>query len=173
MGVVGVTRGGARLRSGPQADPHSGRSEKRKIGDNLKPLLNREFYGRPPAFPLEEPTEQELSMWRRIWKYPQAREWKADPWRWPTIALYVRSYVDATKPGAPASARNGITRMATEIGLTKDGLVLNGWKLVEDEPVPAAVVSLPVQKTVAPDNTAGEGSKNDAQSGGRPRRLRG
>lgn len=164
--------GGARLRSGPQADPRSERSEKRKINDGLKALPNKDFHGRAPIFPLEKPTEQEMTMWRRIWKYPQAREWKKDPWRWPTIALYVRSYVDATKPGAPASARNGITRMATEIGLTKDGLVLNGWKLVEEQ-APATVVALPTKKTTEQNNDAGEGSKNDPQSGGRPRRLRG
>lgn len=167
-----MTSGGARLRSGSQADPNSGRSEKRKIKDGLKALPNKDFHGRPPHFPLEEPTGQEVAMWRRIWKYPQAREWKQDPWRWPTIALYVRSYVDATKPGAPASARNGITRMATEIGLTKDGLVLNGWKLVEEQE-PAPVVALPVQRTPDPGETADQGSKNDPANGGRPRRLRG
>ena len=167
-----MTSGGARLRSGPQADPNSGRSEKRKIKDGLKPIPDKDFHGRPPVFPLEEPTDQEMVMWRRIWKYPQAREWKQDPWRWPTIALYVRSYVDATKPGAPASARNGISRMATEIGLTKDGLVLNGWKLIEEQD-PAPVVALPLHRPAHDNETAGQGSKNAPAPGGRPRRLRG
>ena len=105
--------GGARNRSGPQPDPKSLTSARR--GLSLTALPAEGHAGDPPVFPLprvlvfdiwfedkrrvkelddaatEARNERELELWAWAWRTPQAAAWAAEPWRWQTVAIWVRS----------------------------------------------------------------------------------
>jgi hypothetical protein len=87
-----MAKGGARNRSGPQADPKSLRSAERGI--SLTALPSEGYQGDAPEFPLmpyvvyrweqedkrrfqvvdaeatEEFRDRELSLWEKVWTYP-------------------------------------------------------------------------------------------------------
>ncbi len=133
MEVVFMSRGGARNRSGPQADPLSGRSESR--GFSLTALPNEGFSGPVPDFPLPpldvfEIGEREQDIWREAWGFPQAAAWSQESWRWPVIAEYCRlkATVEAN-PAANAALVAQLHRFRDQIGLTPAGLRENGWAI--------------------------------------------
>ncbi len=99
-----MARGGARNRSGPQADPSSARSDRR--GVSLSALPSEGYRGEVPGFPLlrrnvmrweygekgskfqvvdEDATEliaeREAELWAWAWTTPQAVAWAREPWR--------------------------------------------------------------------------------------------
>ena len=49
------------------------------------------------------------------------------------VALYVRQYVLCESSDAKAADRTTLCRYADSIGLTPQGLRLNGWRIVADE----------------------------------------
>lgn len=150
-----MPRGGARNRSGPPPDPKSGRSDRR--GFRLDALPAAGFQGEPPVFPLpkikvfdvyfedkqrvkefdSEATDarydRELELWARAWRTPQAEAWIREPWRWQTVAMYVRTMVVCESGDATAADKNSVHRFADQIGMTPAGLKENGWKIATDE----------------------------------------
>ena len=128
-----MARGGARNRSGPPADPSSGRSDRR--GFRLTALPAEGYRGPAPDFPLPEPTERELEVWRWAWRTPQACAWSmpSEQWRTRTVAMWVRLSVVCEEPGASASHLAQLHRFADQIGLTTAGLAEMGWKVAVDE----------------------------------------
>lgn len=162
-----MPRGGARNRSGPPPDPNSGRSDRR--GLRLDALPAEGYDGEIPPFPLPqikvfdvyfedkqrvkdfdvEATvaryNREIELWAQTWRTPQGAAWAREPWRWQTIAMYVRTMVVCESGEATAADKNSVHRFADQIGLTPAGLKENGWKIAADElaekratPVPAA-----------------------------------
>lgn len=148
--------GGARNRSGPQADPTSARSESR--GVKLTALPREGYRGDVPDFPLgkvdiyytvkddngkpvrefdEDATQEryarELELWGWAWTTPQAAAWAAEPWRWYTVGLWVRTAALCESSDAQAADKNSLHRFADQIGLTPAGLRENGWALAADE----------------------------------------
>lgn len=127
-----MARGGARNRSGPQADPNSGRSDRR--GYTLTALPSEGYDGEPPEFPLPDPTERELEAWTEAWSTPQACAWSISPWRWPIVGEYVRLKVRAESDmDLPAAFVGQLHRYRDQIGLTPAGLKENGWAIATDE----------------------------------------
>jgi hypothetical protein len=141
-----MARGGPRNRSGPPADPNSGRSDDRGLA--LTALPSKGHRGRAPAFPLpdcevtvdggeasdfkvvdDERTARELVVWREVWKTPQAHAWALESWRWRTVALYVRYSVRMEAGDCPSSVASQVIRLADQIGLTPAGLRENGWTI--------------------------------------------
>jgi hypothetical protein len=158
--MVPMVRGGARNRSGPQADPTSGRSERR--GYKLTALPSEGYQGEPPAFPLEpimlfteywegegksrtkvkEPDDgstesfrdRESQVWAEAWRTPQACAWSMQSWRWPVVAEYCRlKTVVELDPSASAALVAQLHRYRDQIGLTPAGLKENGWAIAVDE----------------------------------------
>lgn len=127
-----MARGGARNRSGPKPNETSARSDVRGYSLEALPASGRK--GRPPAFPLPDPTERELEAWREAWKTPQAVAWSipSEVWRRPTVAMWVRVKVRCEDPDAPASLLGQLHRFADQIGMTTAGLAEMGWKIVPD-----------------------------------------
>ena len=132
-GLVFMARGGARNRSGPAADPESGRSERR--GFKLDALPASGFDGDAPEFPLPQPDsmsdetrERELDVWFLAWQTPQACAWSMEPWRWPVVAEYCRLKVEVEN-GASAAYIGQLHRYRDQLGLTPAGLRENGWKI--------------------------------------------
>lgn len=128
-----MTRGGARNRSGPAADPNSGRSEAR--GFKLTALPAEGYSGEIPEFPLPQASARELAVWESAWRTPQACAWSmpSESWRTRTVALWVRTTVRCEEPDAPASLMAQLHRFADQIGMTTAGLAEMGWKVAVDE----------------------------------------
>ncbi|KAB2808324.1 hypothetical protein F9L07_22680 [Pimelobacter simplex] len=150
-----MTRGGARNRSGPGKDPNSLRSA--AAGVVLTALPSEGYDGEVPDFPLmaftvyrweyedkrrfqvtdTEATEafrdRELELWEQAWTYPQACAWISEPWRWNTIAMWVRTQVKCESSEATAADKGSIHRFADQIGMTPAGLKENGWAIARNE----------------------------------------
>jgi hypothetical protein len=153
--VIDMPSGGARNRSGPQPDPNSLKSARR--GLQLTALPAEGYDGEPPAFPLPrvpvydiwfedkvrrkeldlEATEarydRELDLWAWAWRTPQAAAWSVEPWRWQTVAIWVRTMAVCESGDATAADKNSLHRFADQIGLTPAGLRENGWKVAADQ----------------------------------------
>lgn len=128
---INMTSGGSRNRSGPSADPKSGRSERR--GLKLSTLPSEGWNGTPPSFMLPNPSQRERELWKWAWCTPQAAAWNREPWRWHAVAMWVRTAVTCESQEASAAERNSLHRFADQIGLTPAGLRENGWRIAEDE----------------------------------------
>lgn len=156
-----MAKGGARNRSGPAPDPNSATSERRKYVLTALPVEG--YSGSVPRFPLSPARvsndegvldknatarhrRREAALWAQVWEYPQACAWSMEPWRWHTIAMWVRTAVICESEVATAADKNSLHRFADQIGLTPAGLRENGWKIADKpvvlEAVPAAA---PVQ----------------------------
>ena len=128
-----MARGGARNRSGPQADPSSGRSDRR--GFKLTALPAEGYRGEVPKFPLPGASDRELEVWESAWRTPQACAWSmpSEAWRQRTVALWVRTTVRCEEPDAGAALLGQLHRFADQIGMTTAGLAEMGWKVAVDE----------------------------------------
>lgn len=143
-----MASGGARARSGPAADPRSGRSDARGLRFEVLPVEG--FSGEVPEFPLpaievffvdadgERSFDYEASaarnarehaLWGQVWSYPQAVAWAREPWRAYSVAEWVRLAVLCETAEAKAADTTSKLRLAEHIGLTPAGLALNGWQI--------------------------------------------
>lgn len=167
-----MARGGARNRSGPAADPNSGRSARR--GLSLQALPNEGFQGEIPGFPLmrravyrweyedkrryqlldEDATQavadREAELWEWAWRTPQAAAWAREPWRWQTVAMWVRTFVICEGDEATAADKGAIHRFADQIGLTPAGLKENGWAIAAADIEPAVEADGPGEESEEP-----------------------
>lgn len=126
-----MARGGARNRSGPRPDEKSGRSDRRGVVFTALPVEG--YDGAPPEFPLPLATDRELMVWAEAWRTPQAAAWSVHPWRWRSVAMWVRWSVRMEAEDASAALGNVVIRYADQIGLTPAGMKENGWKIAEDD----------------------------------------
>jgi hypothetical protein len=125
-----MARGGARNRSGPQADPKSLKSA--RLGLVLTALPREGYAGKAPEFPLPFMSLREEKVWLEAWRSPQAAAWALETWRHRTIAMWVRWSVRMESDDASASLGNVVVRFADQIGLTPAGLKENGWAIAPD-----------------------------------------
>lgn len=125
--------GGARNRSGPMADPTSGRSDSRSF--KLTALPAEGYKGEIPTFPLPGISEREKQVWAETWRTPQACAWSqpSERWRVRTVALWVRLSVRCEDVEASASLLGQLHRFADQVGLTTAGLAEMGWSVAADE----------------------------------------
>lgn len=152
--------GGARARSGPPPDPDSLKSARRGLTFTALPAEG--FDGEAPDFPLPDVTFHERSLWLWAWKQPQAAAWAKEPWRWPNVALWVRTFVKCAAEDAKAAEVNSLHRLADEIGMTTAGLKLNGWKIATDQ-----VAEKRAERTEPAGPTARDRLKAISGAGGR------
>ncbi len=129
-----MPRGGARNRSGPAPDPKSGRSDRR--GFRLDALPSEGYAGEIPAYLLDDgdpAIQRERELWGWAWRTPQAEAWIREPWRWHSVAMWVRTARICESDKATAADKNSLHRFADQIGMTPAGLKENGWKIATDE----------------------------------------
>lgn len=152
-----MARGGARNRSGPQADPNSGRSDQRGIKFTALPACG--YDGPVPDWPLpkrivwhswfedgkkvrendeactDQVAEREADLWGWAWRTPQACAWAqpSESWRLYTVAMWVRTFVLCESSEATAADKGSLHRFADQIGMTPAGLRENGWAIAKDE----------------------------------------
>lgn len=121
-----MPKGGARIRSGPAPDPnalHRDRDDKDWIS---LPAAGRQ--GDIPRWPLTKATIREREMWEEIWTRPQAIIWEHQR-QFDEVALYVRKFVEASKPKASANLTTAVRQMADSLGLTVPGMLRNKWRI--------------------------------------------
>lgn len=131
-----MSRGGARIRSGPRPDPNSERSEQRKFVLSALPVEG--YTDTVPDFPIPDDfgdqtmRERELTIWQESWATPQACAWSMEPWRHRIIAQYCRmaALVELSPDPGPGLIAQ-LHRYRDQIGLTPAGLVENGWKIAD------------------------------------------
>ena len=182
-----MTSGGRRVRSGPAPDPNSRTSERR--GYTLKNLPNTPYSGRAPNFPLppyvvrhyDQETQEwnvdheasdvwndrEATLWKMLWKLPQARAWRQPQLRYLTyaIGLYVRECVVCEQTGAKAADIAARLRMEDRIGLSEAGMQVLGWRIAEEN------VDMAATEVPATDVEAAE-TGNETKIVHFPRRMR-
>lgn len=117
--------GGARARSGPPPDPNALHREK-DSKDWITLPEKRE--GETPDWPLPEPTVAEIEMWKETWVLPQAVMWELQNQE-REVALYVRAYLQAGKPGASANRITAALRLSDSLGVSMPGLQRNRWRI--------------------------------------------
>jgi hypothetical protein len=140
-----MARGGARNRSGPPADPSSGRSDAR--GYSLTALPSEGYDGPIPDFPLPNAYDREIELWEQVWRSPQACAWSmpSERWRVRTVAMWVRLSVRCEDPEAGAALLGQLHRFADQIGMTTAGLAEMGWRVAVDEVATKAAAAAPAQ----------------------------
>lgn len=151
-----MSSGGARNRSGPQADPNSGRSDRRHF--TLTALPSEGYTLEAPEFPLPCVTRyeivfedkarlklpdaaatelyrsRELDVWADAWSTPQACAWSMESWRWTILAEYCRlKTIVEMDADASAALVGQLHRFRDQLGLTPAGLKDNGWAIAADE----------------------------------------
>lgn len=162
-----MARGGARNRSGPAADPTSGRSDRR--GFKLDALPVDGYRGDPPEFPLpsrvvlrwefqdkakfqvpdtdatEATKDREIELWEWAWSLPQACAWSMprNAWMLMSIAMWVRTFVICEGTEATAADKGSLHRFADQIGMTTAGLAEMGWRIGEPEKATAPTAAEP------------------------------
>jgi len=119
-----MASGGPRNRSGPPADPNSLTSGKK--GMAFRSLSSEGYQGDAPELPFPDASDRELEVWAQLWRTPQAIAWIDEPWRWRTVAMYVRWSV-RSEGNVPAAFLGQVHRLGDQIGLTPAGLNENGW----------------------------------------------
>jgi hypothetical protein len=111
-----MSSGGARLRSGPPADPNALRRDRPSDGEWLVlPVEGRR--GPLPEFPLPSATNRELDVWAGLWRKPQAVLWERNGQDL-EVALHVRTFVEAEQPEAGAALRNLVRQQLSELLLS-------------------------------------------------------
>ncbi|KQU48083.1 hypothetical protein ASG84_26590 [Rhodococcus sp. Leaf278] len=129
--------GGARSRSGPKPSMYSARSDARDLKATRLPVEGYSDDFPPLSEFLPDATEREGLVWAEAWTTPQAAQWIREPYRFRTIAMWVRWTVKMEDPEAPAAVASAALRLADQIGLTPSGLKENGWVIVpKDQIVP-------------------------------------
>lgn len=96
----------------------------------------------------EETYQRELALWKYLWKSPQAKQWKVEPWRWRTIAQYCRMSIRVEGVGSKAADVTAMLTLADQIGMTPAGLARNGWVIADAESNPRS--SRAVKQTQSP-----------------------
>jgi len=120
--------GGARLNSGPAADPLSARSESR--GLKFDALPNEGYQGEVPDFPKPVQDQRVLDLWAEAWRTPQAAVWALESWRWPVIAEYC-NIAFLVEVDASAALIAQLHRYRDQLGLTPAGMRDNGWAIAK------------------------------------------
>jgi hypothetical protein len=127
-----------------------------KAGQEYTALPSEGYQGEIPRFPLPEVNvfdvyfvdkkrvkeydasgseirrEREAELWEWAWRTPMAKAWAREPWRWHTVAMWVRTAAMCEASDATAADKNSLHRFADQIGLTPAGLKENGWAVSRD-----------------------------------------
>ena len=133
-----MSRGGARVRSGPPVDPNSARSDARGLKFSALPADG--YSGEVPEFPIPvSKGSRVLKLWEVVWRSPQGAAWINEPYRWHAIAEYCLLMREVEKDSTRAALIGQLHRYRDQLGLTPAGLKENGWQIGESAPVSSPV----------------------------------
>jgi hypothetical protein len=124
--------GGIRRGAGRPVDPNSKRSLIKGLAGKVD-WVTLPAEGRAdetPAWPLELVTKVELEFWGSLWSKPQALMWEINGLQH-SVAMYVRTFLEASEPGAVNGMKAVAIRMEAELGLSYLGMKTLGWQIAE------------------------------------------
>jgi hypothetical protein len=121
---------GGHARSGPAPDPNALRRDRDQGEWTVLPAEGRK--GRPPEWPLTEPSERELELWRKMWTKPQALMWSRLGQQF-EVALLVRNLAQVEQPDSPVNLGTLVRQQMDSLGMTTPGLRSNRWRIARDE----------------------------------------
>ncbi len=125
---------GGHARSGPAPDPDALRRD--RDGGSWVTLPAEGRQGVVPEWPLSRSTKREREMWELEWRRPQAVMWERNGQEL-EVALYVRSFIEASERGATTNLRTTVLRQQEALGLSLPGLARNRWRIASDSPAVA------------------------------------
>ncbi|WP_235681138.1 hypothetical protein [Tomitella gaofuii] len=102
----------------------------------MRSLPAEGFQGKVPDWPFTKGSTRERSVWKKLWRTPQAVAWADEPWRWETIAMYVRWKVRAEAADAGPGIATAMIRLSDQIGMSPAGLAENRWAIADAVPEP-------------------------------------
>jgi hypothetical protein len=122
---------GSSSHSGPAPDPSALRRD-RDGGEWVSlPASGRE--GPTPAWPLQpKATKRQAELWETLWAKPQAIMWELRGQQM-EVALYVRRFSEAEKPGSPVTLSTWVVRQMEVLGLSSMGLRANKWRIGDEK----------------------------------------
>jgi hypothetical protein len=130
-----MTSGGVRARSGPAPDPNSYRSQNRDWVD----LPVGGYAGVVPDWPLPDlASSEEWEFWVSMWRKPQAAQWVAFGVV-AQVAMYVRTFLEASQPGASSPLKTTAKQLDNELGISIDAMLKLGWRIGDGGAVSASV----------------------------------
>lgn len=120
---------GGHANSGPAPDPNALRRQRPadQAGWTVLPLAG---YSSPPEWPLVDPSERELELWREMWSRPQATMWDGQQVE---VAMFVRSLAEAELPGASVERQKVIRQYLDSLGLSVQGMLRHRWKMADPD----------------------------------------
>lgn len=126
-----MPKGGARPRSGAAPDPNALRRNWDKKSWTRLPRT-----GCPldvPDWPTEfgEPNMNELALWQRLWRSPQALVWHANGVT-DMVVVYIRALLQAAKPNANSGMLTSFRQHAEALLLTPTMLAREGFYIEGD-----------------------------------------
>lgn len=147
--------GGSRTGAGRPADPNSMRSFIRGLAgkDDFVTLPAEGRLTPAPEWPFELGEKVELAYWAHLWSKPQALMWEMLDLNF-TVALYVRTFLEAAEPGASAGLKTAAIRLEGELGISLPGMKTLGWQISTDGVAsvePVAAPSIAARKTSSGD----------------------
>lgn len=94
--------------------------------------------------------DREREVWNFLWRLPQGFAWSRPKYSYlqVTLAQYVRQYVLCETGEAKAADRTALCRFADTVGLTPQGLRINGWTILEDATLAKARSRKPGAKVI-------------------------
>lgn len=134
--------GGARSRSGPTPDPNALRRDRADDAAGWLTLPS-ERSGPAPAWPLPGAvSDEELAHWKKLWTTPQSTVWEKEGVE-DDVALYTRSFVAASLPGAAVGLIKEVRMMRDDLGLSPGAALRKRWKIASDTAPAATATSSP------------------------------
>jgi len=133
MRVEVIQMGGVRRGAGRPVDPNSMRSQ-------IKGLAGKEDFVTLPAdgrvevvpeWPLESLSDSESDLWGMLWLKPQSLMWEMLSLEL-SVAMYVRTFLEASEPKAVAALKTAALRMEGELGISLPGMKTLGWQIASD-----------------------------------------
>lgn len=107
-------------------------SATRLAGSVITTLPSEGRKGKPPKWPLSEPTEAEVAIWADLWKTPSAVAWERLGWT-RTVARYTRILAEAEDREAGDGPRAEARQLEDRLGLTNMALLRLRWEIAPDE----------------------------------------
>lgn len=122
-----MPRGGSRPGAGRAPDPGS-LAEAARLESGLIRTLARARPGSAPKWPLSKASVRELTVWRELWKKPQAIVWEEQQVE-RQVAFYVRSSVEAEEVGVAATRRTLLLQQENALLLNPAALLKAGYRI--------------------------------------------
>lgn len=141
--------------TGPAPNPNS-RRQSGSLAHTWVDLPAGGYAGDVPEWPLPTVSDQELAMWARYWRKPQAAAWAAMGMT-DEVALYVRAFLEGA--GGSVKAITEARQWTVPLGLTPGSMLKNRWRIAADEVTLHRAAKAPMRKRrtlkVADDAVAG------------------